>query len=100
MPEVMPTEVGYARNAAGGMKRALDLGELFACRRVNKKSIHFSKRLYGALAVLRGHLDSLAPDDPCQFWSWERRLHSTGNRLCPNADLTDRLAASPYLKPL
>src|SRR6185369_11399333 len=36
MPEVMPTEVGYARNAAGSLKRTLDLGELFSCRRVNK----------------------------------------------------------------
>ena len=36
MPEVMPTEVGYARNAAGGLTCTLDLGELFSCRRVNK----------------------------------------------------------------
>src|SRR5690349_11313262 len=36
MPEVMPTEVGYAGNAAGGLKCTLDLGELFSCRRVNK----------------------------------------------------------------
>ncbi len=36
MPEVMPTEVGYARNAAGGLKRTFDLGERFSCSRVDK----------------------------------------------------------------
>lgn len=39
MPEVMPTEVGYARKAAGGLKRPLDLGELFSCSRVDKNTL-------------------------------------------------------------
>jgi len=39
MPEVMPTQISYARDTAGGLKCTLDLGELFSCGRVDKNTL-------------------------------------------------------------
>lgn len=41
MPEVMPPEIAYSGNTAGGLKCTLDLGELFSCSGVNKNVFTF-----------------------------------------------------------